>query len=433
MFSFTRAENCPDIVKLLASPEHLMLKEFIIKTLNDGLTTENCYIHNELDALKRNYRCPEMSDDAFYGFFGALLLPVVPELQAQMNINDVSFAPYWDTDCAKIRGKRHIVTFFYSKDDDLLHIVVGLPSMELADHLLLTKSKYFPLKKPATEMKKPESDKRIDLDAMKATIQQKLQGNGALVERECSDGFRAEIRIFTWNEREMQTIDPKYTAHPPAKALEMADKEKNLPLFRAILFAEHETERTNCLVGFIRRTVKSGTHVWNYLEEACNPICCFCGNECEDKHGNNPFPSTVSGRCCDNCNASVVLPARFNGLFKSLAKKMEEDEAEKPKKKTKAQKKAEKKAERDEKERTARIEFEKADTDCEWEDMMVILCDVGIECIADHVVQCGNVFTWNFEDETKIDRSNEHYILTEHYIIALRDMVAKKRAELNQK
>jgi hypothetical protein len=78
---------------------------------------------------------------------------------------------------------------------------------------------------------------------------------------------------------------------------------------------------------------------------AKNPICCFCGNECDDKYGNNPFPSADSGRCCDNCNASVVLPARFNGLFKSLAKKMEEDEAEKPKKKTKAQKKAEKKVE----------------------------------------------------------------------------------------
>lgn len=39
--------------------------------------------------------------------------------------------------------------------------------------------------------------------------------------------------------------------------------------------------------------------------------CCFCGNEIKDGFGNNPAPIAMGGRCCDTCNASVVIPARL--------------------------------------------------------------------------------------------------------------------------
>ena len=49
---------------------------------------------------------------------------------------------------------------------------------------------------------------------------------------------------------------------------------------------------------------------------AGNPICCFCGDRCECKYGNNPAPVAEEGRCCDDCNQHKVIPARFNMLKK---------------------------------------------------------------------------------------------------------------------
>ena len=37
--------------------------------------------------------------------------------------------------------------------------------------------------------------------------------------------------------------------------------------------------------------------------------CCLCGREFYG-YGNNPWPAAKDGRCCDDCNADVVLPAR---------------------------------------------------------------------------------------------------------------------------
>lgn len=42
-----------------------------------------------------------------------------------------------------------------------------------------------------------------------------------------------------------------------------------------------------------------------------NPICCLCGKECENEYGNNPYPVASEGKCCNDCNATKVIPARF--------------------------------------------------------------------------------------------------------------------------
>lgn len=48
------------------------------------------------------------------------------------------------------------------------------------------------------------------------------------------------------------------------------------------------------------------------------PACVLCGNPCEPWHeeeptgyGHNPEPLAEDGRCCDNCNATKVIPARL--------------------------------------------------------------------------------------------------------------------------
>ena len=41
-------------------------------------------------------------------------------------------------------------------------------------------------------------------------------------------------------------------------------------------------------------------------------ICSICGNEYEG-WGNNAEPLN-GGKCCDNCNDRVVIPARINAI-----------------------------------------------------------------------------------------------------------------------
>ena len=38
--------------------------------------------------------------------------------------------------------------------------------------------------------------------------------------------------------------------------------------------------------------------------------CCLCGI-ISAGYGNNPQPIKKEGRCCDECNADQVIPARF--------------------------------------------------------------------------------------------------------------------------
>jgi hypothetical protein len=43
--------------------------------------------------------------------------------------------------------------------------------------------------------------------------------------------------------------------------------------------------------------------------------CILCKNKIEEKpywkYGNNPFPLSKKGSCCDNCNQNKVIPARI--------------------------------------------------------------------------------------------------------------------------
>lgn len=39
-------------------------------------------------------------------------------------------------------------------------------------------------------------------------------------------------------------------------------------------------------------------------------VCCICGKEFIG-YGNNPAPVKESGRCCDECNATIVVPTRI--------------------------------------------------------------------------------------------------------------------------
>lgn len=47
-------------------------------------------------------------------------------------------------------------------------------------------------------------------------------------------------------------------------------------------------------------------------------ICCICGKEFEG-WGNNPYPvvKDEDARCCDDCNAMYVIPARIEALSDS--------------------------------------------------------------------------------------------------------------------
>lgn len=42
-------------------------------------------------------------------------------------------------------------------------------------------------------------------------------------------------------------------------------------------------------------------------------VCCICGKEFEG-WGNDPWPIKLEGECCDDCNCTVVIPARLESL-----------------------------------------------------------------------------------------------------------------------
>lgn len=56
--------------------------------------------------------------------------------------------------------------------------------------------------------------------------------------------------------------------------------------------------------------------------------CCLCKGQIEDKgywnKGNNAEP-LKTGRCCDTCNATKVIPARLKALQESRRKEDEQD------------------------------------------------------------------------------------------------------------
>lgn len=55
-------------------------------------------------------------------------------------------------------------------------------------------------------------------------------------------------------------------------------------------------------------------------------ICCICGKE-SSGYGNNPFPVSKTGRCCDKCNIEVVIPKRLSAkvILDAFSRDLEED------------------------------------------------------------------------------------------------------------
>lgn len=45
--------------------------------------------------------------------------------------------------------------------------------------------------------------------------------------------------------------------------------------------------------------------------------CCICGKEIR-KYGNNPYPVSVDGVCCDACNITKVIPMRLSRTYRML-------------------------------------------------------------------------------------------------------------------
>jgi hypothetical protein len=132
-----------NIGQLLYGPKHEELKGLINNTLMTGLNSSNCVIHHNMRWLKKHYDCKDMDTETFYSELTKQLLNCPLEPQAFKK--GATFSPYFDTDSSPIFGKTNILTFFYAKDNDLLNIVVGIPSMEEADKILFKCSKFFPL------------------------------------------------------------------------------------------------------------------------------------------------------------------------------------------------------------------------------------------------------------------------------------------------
>lgn len=57
------------------------------------------------------------------------------------------------------------------------------------------------------------------------------------------------------------------------------------------------------------------------MDKNTNTIkCVICGKPFYG-FGNSPSPIKYTGRCCDDCNSSVVVPARYYLFFRRGAEK----------------------------------------------------------------------------------------------------------------
>jgi len=52
------------------------------------------------------------------------------------------------------------------------------------------------------------------------------------------------------------------------------------------------------------------------IQESNKKCCVICDCSIVGQYGNNPAPVKTTGRCCDECNVKVVLPARFQLIYK---------------------------------------------------------------------------------------------------------------------
>lgn len=55
--------------------------------------------------------------------------------------------------------------------------------------------------------------------------------------------------------------------------------------------------------------------------------CCLCRKPCENKYGNNPYPLSAGGKCCNKCNGEVIS-ARMKGVVRCEDLKDDEDKAD---------------------------------------------------------------------------------------------------------
>jgi len=196
------------------------------------------------------------------------------------------------------------------------------------------------------------------------------------------NGLRLRIAFYS------RSKDPKYFATIERQNCGITGKHQFLFIFNTLYFQEDETHHT---LKFATRQeqvqywAKLGQMcpkdaVWNrklermyerivrltqqtvlihdddewfakVKEDLANPFenCCFCGEKIEG-YGNNPRPVKCEGHCCDDCNLSVVIPARFHAdegrnyhcikMTKEVRERLER--------------------ERDERERQAEVDAEKA-------------------------------------------------------------------------
>lgn len=61
------------------------------------------------------------------------------------------------------------------------------------------------------------------------------------------------------------------------------------------------------------------------IDYSSHPDCVLCGEKCECRWGNNPYPLAVKGVCCGRCNFKVIM-ARLEGLNNPQPYEFSEDD-----------------------------------------------------------------------------------------------------------
>ena len=104
-------------------------------------------------------------------------------------------------------------------------------------------------------------------------------------------------------EQYIQYLETLIMSNP--EIMETIGGGNNFQLYRSCV----REEKDRASEKFLTIITKEG----NFIKKTDFPECVICGDTCECEYGNNPAPVKDEGKCCNKCNANVVIPARMMG------------------------------------------------------------------------------------------------------------------------
>jgi len=133
-----------------------------------------------------------------------------------------------------------------------------------------------------------------------------------------------KIKIESYHPQQTSATKPTMTTIQQQKDSLMTE----IKALRNSLTYPHHWDNMEEMMAFESKISKMLSDWWALERpELCGQICSLCGEEFNG-WGNNPAPLKAKGQCCDDCNATKVIPARAGCMSDDEEYESEEEEEE---------------------------------------------------------------------------------------------------------